>query len=54
MSDIGAQVTAVVGMVLTVAIIAVIVGKNAQTSGVLSSAGGALSSVIQAAVAPVS
>jgi hypothetical protein len=44
---------AIVGGIFTVAIVAVIVSRNAQTSGVISSAGSALSSVIQAAVAPV-
>lgn len=39
--------------IIGVAIVAVLVGKNAQTSTVISSAGTALSSVITAAVAPV-
>jgi hypothetical protein len=42
--------TAVIG----IAIIAVLVGRQSQTSSVISSAGGALSSIIKSAVAPVS
>lgn len=45
---------AIVGGVLTVAIVAVIFGKNAQTGTVIQNSGTALSQVIQAAVAPVS
>lgn len=40
--------------VIGLAIIAVLVSKNAQTGSVLTSAGSALSSVIGAAVSPVS
>jgi PRD1 phage membrane DNA delivery len=47
---IGAIVAAVIGL----AIVSVIVGKNAQTAGVIQAGGSALSSVIGAAVAPVS
>jgi PRD1 phage membrane DNA delivery len=42
--------TAIVGL----AVIAVLVGKNAQTGSVLTAGGNAFSSVIKAAVAPVS
>lgn len=45
---------AIIGGVITIAIVAVIVSKNAQTSQVLTGAGSALSSVIGAAVGPVS
>lgn len=47
---IGGVIAALIGL----AIVAVIVGKNAQTGSVLTSAGQALSGVIGAAVAPVS
>lgn len=47
---IGGIVAALIGL----AIVAVIVGKNAQTSSVITSAGTALSGVIGAAVQPVS
>jgi PRD1 phage membrane DNA delivery len=49
-ATIGAIVAAIIGL----AIVAVIVSKNAQTSTVITSGGSALSSVIQAAVSPVS
>lgn len=48
-----ATIAAIVAGVLVVAIVAVIVSKNANTAGVLTGAGSALSSVIGAAVAPV-
>jgi septal ring factor EnvC (AmiA/AmiB activator) len=54
MSNIGPMFIAVVGGVITLAMIAVAVSKNAQTSSVIQGAGTALSSVIGAAVAPVS
>lgn len=47
-------VAAIVAGILTVAIVAVIVGKNAQTSSVVQAFGTALSGTIAAAVAPVS
>lgn len=47
---IGAIVAAIIGL----AIVAVIVSKNAQSATVITSAGSSLSSVIQAAVSPVS
>lgn len=45
---------AVIAGILGLAVVSVIVGRNAQTSNVISAGGGALSSVIGAAVAPVS
>lgn len=54
MSDIGPMFIAVVGGVITLAMIAVVVSKNANTSAVFTGGGQALSSVIAAAVAPVS
>lgn len=50
LQTIGAIVAAVIGL----AIVAVLVSKNAQTGTVLTSAGTALSGVIGAAVSPVS
>jgi len=50
----GNLVSAVVAGILGIAIVAVIVGRNAQTANVITSGGSALSSVIGAAVAPVS
>jgi PRD1 phage membrane DNA delivery len=47
---IGTTAAAVIGL----AIVAVLVSKNAQTGSVISSAGTAFSSVIGAAVSPVS
>lgn len=49
-SWVGGIIAALVGL----AIVAVIVGKNAQTGSVIRSAGDALSGVIGAAVQPVS
>jgi hypothetical protein len=43
-------ITAIIG----VAIIAVIVGKNAQTASVLTAGGNALSGILKTAVGPVS
>lgn len=54
MGNIGPQLIIVVGGIITLAMVAVVVSKNAQTSTVLTGAGTALSSVIGAAVAPVS
>jgi hypothetical protein len=44
----------VVASIITLAIIAVLVSKNAQTSQVLQAGGSALSGLINAAVSPVS
>lgn len=54
MNSIGPTLVVVIGGVLTLAMVAVVVSKNAQTSTVISGAGTALSAVIGAAVAPVS
>lgn len=44
---------AIVGGIITLAIVSVLVSRNAQTPQVFSAAGGALSNVIGAAVSPV-
>lgn len=49
-----ASVTTVAVAIVGVAIIAVLVSKNANTSGVINSAGNAFSGALTAAVAPVS
>ena len=54
MNQIGPGIIAIIGAVVTLAIVAVIVSKNAQTSSVITGAGTALSSVIGAAVQPIS
>ena len=54
MGNIGPTFVIVVGGIITLAMVAVVVSKNAQTSTVIQGAGTALSSVIGAAVAPVS
>jgi hypothetical protein len=54
MNAIGPTLITVVAGILTLAMVAVIVSKNAQTSTVIQGAGMALSSVIGAAVGPVS
>lgn len=54
MNNIGGSVVAVIAAIIGLAIVAVIVSRNAQTPQVLKSAGDALSGVIRAAVAPVS
>ena len=54
MSNIGPTFIAVLGGVLTLAMVAVLVSQKAQTSTVLTGAGTALASVINAAVGPVS
>lgn len=53
MSDIGPTFIAVVSGIIGLAIIAVLVSQKAQTSQVVQGVGTALSSVIGAAVAPV-
>ena len=53
MGDIGPTFIAVVAGVIGLAIVAVIVSKNAATPAVLQGAGSALAGVIGAAVAPV-
>ena len=53
MEKIGGGILAIVSAVVGLAIVAVIVSKNAQTPTVISSAGSALANVIGAAVSPV-
>lgn len=53
MSDWTGTVAAIVTAIIGLAIVAVLVGKNSQTSGVIGSAGTALSNLITAAVSPV-
>ena len=48
------SVITIIGGLVGLAVVAVIVSKNAQTPAVLTGAGQALSSVIAAAVSPVS
>lgn len=54
MQNIGAGFVAVVVGVIGLAMVAVVVSKNAQTPQVLQGGGTALSQIIGAAVAPVS
>jgi PRD1 phage membrane DNA delivery len=53
MGAIGPGIIAAVSSVILLAIVAVVVSKNAQTPQVIQSGGSALASVIGAAVAPV-
>lgn len=53
MKDFGAGVIEIITSIVTVAIVAVLVSRNAQTSNVIKSAGEALSSLIGEAVSPV-
>ncbi len=53
MPNVGPTVVTVLGAVIGLAMIAVLVSKNAQTPAVITGAGSALSSVINAAVSPV-
>jgi len=50
---VGAGAVAVIGGIITLAIIAVVVSRNAQTPQVIQAGGSALASVIGAAVQPV-
>lgn len=54
MNSIGPGIITIVAGVIGLAIVAVLVSKNAQTSSVLTGAGTALSGVISSAVSPVS
>jgi PRD1 phage membrane DNA delivery len=54
MNSIGPTIITIVCSVIGLAIIAVVVSKNAQTPAVLTGAGTALSGIIGAAVGPVS
>jgi hypothetical protein len=51
--EIGGAVLAIVGGIITVAIVSVIVGTKSKAPAAISAAGGALSQVISAAVNPV-
>jgi FtsH-binding integral membrane protein len=53
MQGIGAGLVAIVAGIIGLAIVAVVVSKNAQTGTVLTSGGSALASIITAAVSPV-
>lgn len=53
MSDTVATIAGIVAMAFTVAIVAVLVSKNANTTGVIQSGASGVSSIIAAAVAPV-
>jgi PRD1 phage membrane DNA delivery len=53
MGNIGPGIITVIGAVVGLAVVAVLVAQKAQTPQVLQGAGTALSSVIAAAVAPV-
>ena len=53
MNQIGPAAVAIVSGIIGLAIIAVLVSTNAQTGTVISQTGGALSSIINAAVSPV-
>ena len=52
--DAVAAVVTVITAIIGIAIVAVLVSKNAQTAGVLQAGGSALSGIINAAVSPVS
>lgn len=54
MHDFGAAIGATITAIIGLAALAVFVSNNAQSPNVITSSGTALSSVIQAAVAPVS
>ncbi len=54
MPNVGPTFITVIGAVIGLAMVAVLVSKNAQTPAVITGAGQALSGVIGAAVAPVS
>jgi hypothetical protein len=54
MNQVGPSIISIVGGIIGLAIVAVLVAKNAQTSSVIQGTGTALSSIIQAAVQPVS
>lgn len=54
MGKMGEQITVVLMAIIGVATIAVIVSKNANTTGVLSAAGSGFSKALAAALSPVS
>lgn len=53
MSSAGEQVATIATAIVGVAILAVLVSKNANTAGVIKSAGSAFSSALATAVSPV-
>jgi hypothetical protein len=53
MGSIGPAAVAVIGSVITLAIVAVVVSQRAQTPAVLHAGGSALAGIISAAVGPV-
>jgi hypothetical protein len=53
MGNAGPLIVSVIAGVIGLAMVAVLVSKNAQTSTVISGAGSALSSVISSAVSPI-
>jgi membrane DNA delivery protein len=53
MSDLASSAVTVLLAIIGVALIAVLVSKNANTGGVISSGGGALSGFLSAATAPI-
>jgi hypothetical protein len=53
MGNVGPAIVSIIAGIIGLAIVAVIVSKNAQTGTVLTSGGTALSSIITAAVSPV-
>lgn len=54
MSDVFGKVVVVLTAIVGVAILAVLVSKNAQTANVFKAAGDAFSNILKAAVGPVS
>jgi hypothetical protein len=54
MGNFGASIATVIGLFVGLALTAVLVSKNANTSSVITSAGTAISNIIGAAVKPVS
>jgi hypothetical protein len=53
MNGIGGQIVTILTAIIGVAIVAVLVSKNAQTAGVLTAGGNAFSSALNAATKPV-
>lgn len=53
MSDLTDTIVTIAVAIIGLAMVAVIVGKNAQTSGVIKSAGDAFTSALKTAVSPV-
>ena len=53
MGSTGQEIAKVFVAIIGVAMLAVIVGKNAQTAGVITSAGNAFTGALKAAVSPV-